>query len=371
MASYMLVAAVITAIFFSIIGSAVPTEQQPIPGRFTLETRVSNTTIIRKRYVSRLRADPHSTYHLVHITVAGQIYKVLPDTGSSDFWIPSDKLPPGQRGSHPVYRTRNQSKIHGYTFSVEYADGNMAEGSMYAETVVIGGLTIRSMPFGAAEFMSLTLSWGFEDGILGLAFRRISSIKPPGRIPTFWECIRGKLDRPLFAVALGLYRTGTIDFGFIDHSKYVGQITSVPVYAREGHWMVIFDGIEVNHARKMSRFTVVIDTGSEMIHLRRDIVEAYYSQVPNAREHPNDKYWYFPCEDELPDLTLFVETHRVVIPGKYLNFGRIKGSLMLCSGIVQEAEGGEYAVLGLPFLGVQYVIFEPEIPRMGFAQLAV
>jgi aspergillopepsin I len=55
------------------------------------------------------------------------------------------------------------------------------------------------------------------------------------------------LDSPLFAVTLKYHAPGTYDFGYIDNSKYKGQLTYTDVDSSQGFWMFTADGYGVGN----------------------------------------------------------------------------------------------------------------------------
>ena len=54
---------------------------------------------------------------------------------------------------------------------------------------------------------------------------------------TFFDTVKSQLDAPLFAVTLKHQAPGSYDFGFIDHSKYTGDLTYADVDSSQGFWM--------------------------------------------------------------------------------------------------------------------------------------
>ncbi|OAX85219.1 hypothetical protein ACJ72_00412 [Emergomyces africanus] len=353
--------------FFAII-TAAPTEQ-PKALRFSVETQVSNTTSLVKRNGNKvaIKVLPMQVFiHFVTANIAGQIFKLVFDTGSSDFWVMSNQVPRQQRGNHFLYRVREAARVPGYMFNVEYMDGSHIKGNIYGEPMNIGGLQIDHQLFGAAQEVNPRITKAKVDGVIGLGFHYAQTVRPPA-VPTFWDNIKHKLEKPVFAIALGYMREGRFDFGFVDHTKYRGPLTYVPVFNVTGAWMVQAKYYRVGTSNVTYRYPMLatVDTGTSVLSLPSPVVFTYYKNVDGALRDPLSLHWYYPCRVTLPDFTLFFGNHKAVVPGKHLDLGPIaKGSSLCLGGIAESYE----AILGVSFLVSQYVVFEPEIPRLGFAQ---
>jgi hypothetical protein len=66
------------------------------------------------------------------------------DTGSADFFLPGPSCGYACNG-HELYSPNSSSSAEalGRTFTVEYADGSMATGDLYTDTVSLGGFKVR------------------------------------------------------------------------------------------------------------------------------------------------------------------------------------------------------------------------------------
>lgn len=101
-----------------------------------------------------------------------------------------------------------------------------------------------------------------------------------------------------------------------------------------------------------------------------DIVSAYYKQVPQAQNNQQAGGWVFPCSTDLPSFTVAIGDYKAVIPGKHINFAPITDGSETCFGGIQGNEGLEFSILGDVFLKSQYVVFDAQGPRLGFAPQA-
>lgn len=199
---------------------------------------------------------------------------------------------------------------------------NCAAGDFYIDTVSVGGVTSENQIIGAATSVNaavLPQAKGF-DGLFGLA---ISLEYGNERIvnPTFFENVESSLSAPLFTADLKKGIPGSYDFGFIDESKYNGNITYVPVDRRRGHWQFDVSGYAIgNENINLVYLRVVADTGSSIIVAPDHIVKDYYAAVPGAVYNSAEFGYVFPCGTVLPDLTFVIGGYKAVVPGSYLEY---------------------------------------------------
>jgi aspergillopepsin I len=74
-----------------------------------------------------------------------------------------------------------------------------------------------------------------SDGILGLASGAINTVKPVKQ-KTFFETLLPTLEKKLFAANLRADgKPSTWDFGYIDKSKFKGNIVYTPVVGDQKH----------------------------------------------------------------------------------------------------------------------------------------
>lgn len=165
-------------------------------------------------------------------------------------WVFSSQLPSSETQGHDIYRpSRNARKLSGYTWSISYGDGSTASGNVYKDTVTVGGVTASSQAVEAAQTVSQQFVQNAgNDGLLGLAFSSINTVQPQAQT-TFFDTVQSQLDSPLFAVTLKHNAPGTYDFGFIDNSKYTGQLAYTPVDNSQGFWSFTADSYSAGSAQ--------------------------------------------------------------------------------------------------------------------------
>jgi hypothetical protein len=151
--------------------------------------------------------------YLCPVSVGGTTLNLDFDTGSSDLWVFSTLQAASQRSGHAVYNTATGRKLAGETWSISYGDGSGASGLVYADKVVVGGVTATSQAVEAATSISAQFQQDTDnDGLLGLAFSSINTVEPDQQT-TFFDSVKSTLARKLFTVDLKKGAAGSYDFG--------------------------------------------------------------------------------------------------------------------------------------------------------------
>ena len=280
----------------------------------------------------------------------GRVVNLDIDTGSADFWTFSSNMTAGERGGHDFYDPANSStskKMDGAKWEIQYGDGTTAEGEVYTDKVSVAGVTAGAQAIGAADKVSEQFLQDPDcDGLVGLAFSSINSgtcSRPhsftyhagssplltrsmmtvtPRKQPTFFDNIKASLPQPIFAVDLRKGAPGTYQFGAVDPSRYSGAIAYAPVDAqRTGLWHFTASGYAIGGgAANSTPVEAVADTGSSVMYLPDDIVQAYYAQVAGASNSAAMAGYVFACDAQLPDFTLQIGPHAARVPGSYINY---------------------------------------------------
>ncbi|KAJ3579602.1 hypothetical protein NPX13_g965 [Xylaria arbuscula] len=136
---------------------------------------------------------PDGNFFDVELTIGGNAFKFLADTGSSDLWVAHtgfqcfDSSNNTKLASPDVCRYENVakydpatsatfSKVKNETFGVHYGNG-IAIGAVGTEQVKLANFTVPRQTFGVADRIS-TPSDGGSSGILGLGYPILTSAHP-------------------------------------------------------------------------------------------------------------------------------------------------------------------------------------------------
>lgn len=95
----------------------------------------------------------------------------------------------------------------GRPWSIKYGDGSTSSGILAYDTVNLGGLTIKKQTIELAKTESDTFVNGAIDGLLGLAFDSIASVRGV-KTPVDNLISQGLISKPIFGVHLGKASNG-------------------------------------------------------------------------------------------------------------------------------------------------------------------
>ncbi|KAA8652692.1 hypothetical protein EYZ11_007965 [Aspergillus tanneri] len=318
------------------------------------------------------KPEQYDSEYLTPVKIAGSTLNLDFDTGSADLWVFSSELPADEQTGHSIYKPGgNSTKLNGASWQISYGDGSSASGDVYKDTVNIGGVTANGQAVEAASKISQQFTQDKNnDGLLGLAFSSINTVKPKPQT-TFFDTVKSQLDSPLFAVTLKYHAPGTYDFGFIDKSKYTGEIAYAKVDNSQGFWQFTADGYGVGDGQTNSNsITGIADTGTTLILIDDTVVEDYYKNVDGAKQDQQAGGYVFPCSTELPNFTVVIGSYKAVVPGKHINYAPVQEGSQSCFGGIQSNSGLGFTIFGDVFLKSQYVVFDSQGPRLGFAKQA-
>lgn len=109
------------------------------------------------------------------------------------------------------------------------------------------------------------------------------------------------------------------------------------------------------------------DTGTSLLLLPSDVVNAYYKQVKGAVYSDYQGGWVFSCNAKLPTFTAVIGGKPFVVPGSYMNYANLGNNM--CFGGMQADTGIGFSILGDVFLKSQFVVFSQVAakPQIGFA----
>lgn len=167
-----------------------------------------------------------------------------------------------------------------------------------------------------------------SDGLLGLGFSSINTVKPEQQ-KTFFDNIMPTLEQPLFTADLRHATVGSYEFGRIDATKFQGSLAFTPVDSSGGFWEfesnsfgVGSGGVQTNSGASPA----IADTGTSLMLVDDVVVQAYWSQVAGANLNDKLKAVVFPCHAQLPDFHVALgASYMATIPGPLMNFSQAQG----------------------------------------------
>jgi Eukaryotic aspartyl protease len=217
--------------------------------------------------------------------------------------------------------------MKGSTFNISYGDGSFSRGPVVTDTVDIGGATVNQQAIGIPNTVSDSFAQDVHsNGLVGLGFSKINTIKPQKQ-KTFFDNVLPDLSQPVFTASLKSGAAGAYEFGNIDNTQFQGQLTTVPVDNSRGFWQFPSAQFAVGNDAMQTAAggsgTAIADTGTSLMLVDANIVNAYYAQVQGAQKSTAVGGVIFPCDTTLPDLKVAVgDNYVATISGKLMNFAR-------------------------------------------------
>ncbi|KAI8056243.1 aspartic peptidase domain-containing protein [Syncephalis plumigaleata] len=317
-------------------------------------------------------------YGIVNIGTPAQSFRVVFDTGSSDFWVTSNKCRSKACKNHRQFNASSSSSYQDTSrrFHVRYGTGSLF-GAVSTDVVSIGDLVVEQQTFGESiQEPGNTFQDVPFDGILGLGFAEISDQQAR---PVFHNMVtQGKVDASIFAVWLNRYGRpgagGELMLGGVNSARYTDPIRWIPVVTT-GYWEVELrdvriDGRSIIPPRSgVSKRHAAIDTGTSLIVLPQQDAVAFHANIQGARrllgEH--DSLWSVPC-------------HLTRLPHISFEFGNSLFSLPPAAWVIRDEKGLCYSgftasktlsnlwIIGDVFLREWYSIYDLGNSRVGLAK---
>jgi len=248
---------------------------------------------------------------------------------------------------------------------------------VYTDTVKLDTLSISNQAIEVASKLSPAFMMRDEsDGLLGLAFSSINTVKPtPQKTPMENMIAQRLISRPLFTVKLNKGdSSGFYTFGYIDRT-IAGDVSAIrytPIDSSKGFWEFPSTTLRIGRriVQRASGNTAIADTGTTLILLDDAACSAIYGSISGATHGNSQGGWTLPSNaTDLPSTISFaVGNYMYSIPGIDLLFadagdGRAYGS-------IQSRGQNSQDILGDVFLKRVYAIFDqtPGAPKIGFVQ---
>lgn len=114
--------------------------------------------------------------------------------------------------------------------------------------------------------------------------------------------------------------------------------------------------------------TGIADTGTTLLMLPDEVVNAYYAQVTGAQDSTQEGGWVFSCDQTLPDFSFAVGDGTFTVPGSYINWTPVDATNTTCYGGMQSDSSIGLSIFGDIALKAGYVVFDAAEGRVGWAQ---
>ncbi|KAL9603976.1 MAG: hypothetical protein Q9179_002004 [Wetmoreana sp. 5 TL-2023] len=319
----------------------------------------------------------------VTIGTPPQTFKLDFDTGSADLWVFSTALAKSLTQGHNVYDPKKSSTFKdtsGSTWKISYGDGSNASGTVGTDNITIGGLTIEHQSIELAKTLSTSFASGVGDGLLGLAYGTINTVRPkPVATPVENMIVQKDIPQTseLFTAYLGSYKDKSdpdhgasfYTFGYIDQKALAGRTPYyTPIDSSNGFWQFKSTTASVG-SKKIQRTgnTAIADTGTTLALVDDNLCQAIYDAIPGAKYDEQQQGYLFPTNtpvDQLPIVAFDVGGKEFAVQKEDLAFADAGHNGMTYGGI-QSRGDLPFDILGDTWLKGIYAIFDQGNNRFG------
>ncbi|KAF9915597.1 hypothetical protein BX616_005794 [Lobosporangium transversale] len=313
-------------------------------------------------------------YGVVSVGTPPQEVKLDFDTGSSDIWFPAVNCTSAACKQHAQYDPSLSSTFQedGRRWKITYGDQSSASGILGNDIVTVGGISVYQT-IGLAQKQSSHFSSSISDGLFGLGFNTIETV--PG-VKTFLDNAieAGLLEKPVISVFLpSVRRNGGVGgeylFGDIDESKFLGELTYVPI-TKKGYWQIKVEDAGFNDDSIQQSSEGIVDTGTTLIIVSDKAANAIHSKIEGALKDPKNG-WTVPCSlssNTEDNITFTMSGTAFNVPIADLAFEDVGDGSGNCFSGIQGGQEGLW-ILGDVFIKNNYCVFDQGEARIGIAPL--
>ena len=305
-----------------------------------------------------------------------QTFKMLFDTGSCEFWIPSEECKSSRCLNHTRYSYSHTYKPYKHAkMSIEYLSGTV-EGEMCHENVFLGDLEVPKQVVGIAKKVDIELLddviW---DGIIGLAYPNEDLLEKKIN-PLMDNIIKHNIlhkrnEKNQFSYYIGSEQ-GAIIFGGANmkfKKNFDEEFKWAPI-KEKNYWTITLKGIHkynknntnyIQDSLSKKKHKALIDTGTFLIYGPENEVNELISDL-NLNE----------CQDKnnLPNIGFIFKGlnkknfELILTPDDYVLEFDINGKKECVIGIGTESEDEDWT-FGQVFLRSYYSVFDRETESVG------
>ncbi|KAH9935592.1 protease [Fomitopsis serialis] len=306
----------------------------------------------------------------ISIGTPAQKFLIDFDTGSSDLWVPSSSCTSSVCTSKDKYTAGSSSTSaqKSGTFTINYGDGSSVSGPVYTDTVTVAGIKSTAQYFSPVTTLSSSFSGDPIDGILGMAYQSISSLRQPPFVN------QAKTQGSITSAAFGMKLASSgseLYIGGTDTSLYKGS----PEYhtvTGSGYWQISGAKTMINNKAVNTGFQTIIDSGTTIMYGPPSAVQQFYKSIPGASVYDSQNgYYQFPC-NKVPTVAFSWGGKSWTVSAANFNLGKVSSKSSNCVGALAGQDlglGSNVWLLGDSFMKNVYTVFSFDQNAVGFASL--
>lgn len=309
-------------------------------------------------------------YGPIMIGTPGQPFTVIFDTGSSNLWVPSKHCRQLACLTKDKYNSEKSSTYQDDSqhreMKIQYGSGNV-DGKVRFDNVIWGGLTVSNVGFGEMTHLSFNFAPAKFDGILGMAWQKISV----DNLPTVFDLTvkQSKVTTPSFSFFLtnkANAEGSKLVLGGTNPAYYTGDFTYHKLKS-ENYWLIAVDSQSFgDEAVGPTSFNGIVDTGTSLMVGSTAIVKPIIDKIGSQQQ--------IDCSmrQSLPDYNLTIDGKKYNVPAtQYIleikQFGQTQ-CLVGFQSIDFPPSFGPTLIMGDVFIKYWYTEFDVGQERVGFAQ---
>ncbi|XP_034665050.1 lysosomal aspartic protease [Drosophila subobscura] len=306
----------------------------------------------------------------MNIGTPKQIFTILPDTGSSNIWVPGPKCTSRACKIHKKYHPAKSSTYTkvGTAFAITYGSGKVT-GTLAKDTVRVAGLAVTNQTFAMTtkEPGTAFVASNF-DGILGLGFRSISVDNVKTLVQNM--CSEGVISNCVFSICMrgggNSKRGGALIFGSTNTTAYTGSetYTYTPV-TKKGYWQFDLQGFYLGSTKVSGSTQAIVDSGTSLIAAPTSAFNKI-NKILGCTVTSSGECW-MKCSKKVSDVTFVIGGKKFVMAGNKLKLKvRTTKGNTICISAVSDM-GTSFWILGDAFIRQFCTVFDVTRSRIGFA----
>ncbi|SSD61900.1 uncharacterized protein SCODWIG_03661 [Saccharomycodes ludwigii] len=271
-------------------------------------------------------------------------------------------------------------------FYIVYGDDSFALGNWGTDVVGINGVSLDGLTFAVANTTNSTVGvlgiglQGLEVTYTGYTAQSVGKSYTYNNLPALLKS-SGDIDVTAYSLFLNndTASTGSILFGAVDHSKYSGQLYTVPIvniYSSKNinsaiEFDITLQGIGFSNGKKNSTYSTtkvpaLLDSGTTMVYFPEALAEIVADGL-GATYSSELGVYLLDCNSVEDSDNLVFDFGGFLINSPLNNFIFSTNSDTLCAfGIIPSDD--DYIILGDSFLQTAYVVYDLDNLEISLAE---
>ncbi|CAD5221627.1 unnamed protein product [Bursaphelenchus okinawaensis] len=301
-----------------------------------------------------------------------QTFRVVIDTGSSNFWIVDSSCKEPQCAVKNRFVSKNSSTYTAVNkpWNIKYGTGD-ASGTSCTESIKLNdNFTVQNAEMGQAVFIAKFFEDQPLDGIMGLGFPSLNKYGEPIFITAYKQ---GLVEKQMFTVWMHTVPFnskgkigGQITYGGVDEVNCSPQISYVPL-KEAAYWLFTTTRFTINSKSVLGDWRAISDTGTSLNLFPTEIFDLIISETQAEPDADQNGMYYVRCNKRF---SYSFEAHGSVFKIDFDNTViKIRNYCYLAIEKMDNkvSDGMPEIIFGMPLIRQYCQIYDMENERIGFA----